>query len=347
MPLIEDVLASGTNLFDFLVRGGLADTRRTPSTIIAEGPKQTVHRYTEQVPVEGPPVLLVPPLGAPAVCMDLRRGCSLAEHLVLSGRPTYLVDYGPMAFEDRAHGLEFWIRDVLPAAIRAVSEDRGGEPVQLVGWCLGGLFSLLTTAAFAELPVSAVAMIASPVDLSKVRLADPLRLLGKVTGGQVVGTALRTLGTVPANLVSLAFKTTALSTYLRKPLTVFKYSADRDALAHIEAVDDMMRNMYGYPGRAIAQAYHRLVRANELATGRVEGPTRTVHLSDVRVPVMNIAGDSDVLAPEAATHHVVRVLPNAPEVRLHTAPGGHLGVLTGRTAAETTWTYLDSFLDES
>lgn len=340
------VLETGTNLFDFLLRGGLADTRRTPSVVLDEGPQRTVHRYEAVGEVTGPPVLLVPPLGAPAASMDLRRGCSLAEHLVNQGRPVYLVDYGPMAFQDRSYGLEHWIRDVLPSAIRTVSADRNGEDVRLVGWCMGGLFSLLTVAAFPELPVSAVALIASPIDLSKVRLADPLRVLGKVTGGQVLGTAFRMFGTVPGELVSLAFKTTALSTYLRKPVTLVKYGDEREALAHIEAVDELMSNMYGYPGRAMGQAYHRLIRGNELASGKVRGPTRMVELAEVRVPVLSIAGETDVLAPKAAAHHVAEILPNAPEVRLRTAPGGHLGVLTGRTAAETTWSYLDTFLSD-
>jgi hypothetical protein len=35
---------------------------------------------------------------------------------------------------------------------------------------------------------------------------------------------------------------------------------------------------------------------------------------------------------------------NAPHVRLETAPGGHLGVLSGRKASSTTWRYLDEFL---
>ena len=34
-----------SNLFDFLVRGGIADTSRMPSDIIDEGHKSTVHRY--------------------------------------------------------------------------------------------------------------------------------------------------------------------------------------------------------------------------------------------------------------------------------------------------------------
>jgi polyhydroxyalkanoate synthase len=38
------------------------------------------------------------------------------------------------------------------------------------------------------------------------------------------------------------------------------------------------------------------------------------------------------------------LLPNAPEVKLERAPGGHLGVLTGRGAVRSTWPFLDDFL---
>ncbi len=50
-----------------------------------------------------------------------------------------------------------------------------------------------------------------------------------------------------------------------------------------------------------------------------------------------------MLAPAAAVHHVGELLPNAAAVRLETAPGDHLGVLT-RSALATTWEYLDEFL---
>ena len=70
-------------------------------------------------------MLLVPPLAAPPTCFDLRRGCSLVEHLAAGGHRVYVVDYGAIGFGDRDLGLEHWICDVLPPAIRAVCEDAG------------------------------------------------------------------------------------------------------------------------------------------------------------------------------------------------------------------------------
>lgn len=336
-----------SNLYDFLVKGGVADTARMPSEVIHESHKSTIHRYLPaEASLSGNPVLFVPPLGSQSTCFDLRRGCSLTEHMLNKGHPTYLVDYGPMTLKDKNIGLEFFVSDVLPHAIKKVSEDAGGKPVHLVGWCLGGLIAIMTTAVYGELPVKSVSMVASPFDTSKSPVVAQLQAAGKYTGGNIIGGALKILGGLPAAIVGPAFKATSLSTYIKKPVTLFKHRDDREFLAHIEAVDGLMNSMLAYPGRATLQVYQRLVQQNELADGKVQGPNHLVDLANVKVPVLAIAGTGDVLVPVPVSLHVGNLLPNAAEVRLETAPGGHLGVLTGRSAVKTTWAYIDDFLEK-
>lgn len=339
---------SVVNLWDFLVKGGIADTTRTPSEVIDSGRTRELHRYDRApgVRAKGLPVLLVPPLGAQASCFDLRRGLSLAEELVAKGRPTYLVDYGPLKGADSKVGIEHFVNDVLPPAIRKVSEDAGGRDVHLVGWCMGGLLSIGTASIYRDLPIRTVAMVASPFDTSKIPSLRAVQAIGKVTDGRIIGTALKAAGSVPAPLVSLGFKATALPVYLKKPRTLWTRREDRDFLGQIQAVDSIMNNMLAYPGRATLQVYQRMALRNELASGRVQGPNHLIDLAEIRVPVMNVAGESDVLVPPAAAHHVGTLLPNSPDVRLPLAPGGHLGVLTGTQAPATTWTELHAFLGD-
>ncbi len=336
------------NLWDFLVKGGIADTTRTPSEVIDSGRTRELHRYEKAKGVrsKGLPVLLVPPLGSQASCFDLRRGLSLAEDFVAKGRPTYLVDYGPLTGADRKVGLEHFINDVLPPAIRKVSEDAGGRDVHLVGWCMGGLLSICTTAVYPDLPIRSIGMVASPFDTSKIPSLKAVRTIAKVTDGRIIGTALKAAGSVPAPLVSLGFKATALPVYLKKPRTLWTRREDREFLGQVQAVDSIMNNMLAYPGRATLQVYQRMALRNELATGKVQGPNHLVDLAEIRVPVMNVAGQTDVLVPVAAAHHVGSLLPNSPDVRLPVAPGGHLGVLTGSKAPTTTWADLHAFLGD-
>src|SRR5437764_1094655 len=235
IPTFDGVFDACANVWDMTVGPGVADLTPAPSAIIDEGPQRTVHRYRPTTRARRHAgVLLVPPLAAPARCFDLRRGTSLAQHLVALGYPTYLVDYGPIGFSDRQLGLEHWVDDVIPNAVEAVKEDACDLPVQLVGWCLGGILSLLAVGGN-ELPVRSVALIASPFDFARVRTMAPVRRLAELTGGRLV--------------------------------------TRRDAVLAVE----------------------------ELLTG-------------------------------------------APVVRLERAPGGHLGVLTGRGARLSTWRYLDEFL---
>jgi polyhydroxyalkanoate synthase subunit PhaC len=346
----RDALTAAGNLFDATVGGGLADTRRMPSSLIDEGPLRRVHRY---LPLgraarrsSSLPILLVPPLAAPAICFDLRRGCSVAEHLLRRGHETYLVDYGRVRFSDRSLGLEHWIEHVIPNAVRAVSEDAGGRPVQLVGWCLGGILALLAHCADPELAVASTALVASPFDFSRVPLVAPLRPIAAVTQGQLVTQLYRALGGAPAPLVKRAYQLAGLDKYVMKPWTVISNLDDRELLAQIEAVDIFMDGMQAYPGRTFGQLYHRFFRSNDLADGRLALTERTLDLADVRVPVLAIAGRGDGIAPVPACHHVGGLLPNAASVALETAPGGHLGVLTGRAARGTTWVLVDRFLAE-
>jgi polyhydroxyalkanoate synthase len=347
IPDPETVIDSAVTGWDLLIGPGIADLTRTPSSIILEAPQCTVLRYRSRrrARADRAPVLLVPPLAAPATCFDLRRGCSLAEHLTALGYPTYLVDYGPISFSDRALGLEHWVEDVIPTAVRTVSEDCGGALVQPVGWCLGGIMTLLAVAGNRDLPIASVAMVASPFDFTQVKMFAPIRTLSKLTGG-ALGTALyRMMGGAPAPLVSRGFQLTALDRYLTKPLFLARNLHDRETIAHSEAVDDYMAHMFAYPGRTFGQLYHAFFRVNSLAGGTVTLRRGSeIDLADVRVPVLSVAGTDDALAPRAAVEHVGELLTRSPEVRLETAPGGHLGVLTGRSARTTTWQYLDEFL---
>ena len=347
----DALLGEARNLYTHMVGGGFADLRRMPSDIIHEAPKGTVHRYrpTTDVDASAGPVLIVPPMAAPASAFDLRRGCSLVEYLLEQGRPVYLVDYGDISsLRDSDLGLEHWIDDVIPGAVRAVSADAADRPVHLVGWCLGGILSMFTAAAHNDVPIASVATVASPFDFTKVKVLEPVRIMEEATDGVLTTGLVRVLGGIPGKANTIIFRWLSPTKQLTKPLHRVKNRDNPEVLAQIEAVDAVIDAMEAYPGRSIAQIYHTFIRTNSLSEGRLKlRGGRVVELAEVRVPVMNIAGKSDeFFAPPASVYRVGELLTNAPHVRLETAPGGHLGVLTGRAARGTTWTYLKQFLSE-
>ncbi|MEQ6900226.1 alpha/beta hydrolase [Nocardioides sp. YIM 152588] len=349
VPKPSQVAAAAGNVAHRVLRGGLADLRPMPRTLIDDGPLREVYHYRPHAdgPESGDPVLLVAPLAAPSLCYDLRRGCSLVEHLLADGRPTYLVEYGEVSLRDRGLGLERWVEEVLPAAIHAAFQHAGGRPVHLVGWSLGGLFSLLTLAARpgGALPVASLSMLGTPVDVARVPLTAPFRPL--LTAEDLPAPVTRTyrlLGGAPDPLVGWAAGLPPVDRLVTRPLALAAHADDREWLAQVEAVQRFTAAMTAYPGRAYGQLYHRFATGNQLAGGTLELGGRTVALADIDVPVLVVAGAHDTIAPLEAVRAVVPMLSGSPEAQLEVVPGGHLGLLTGRGARDSTWPALDEWL---
>ncbi|MEP9363565.1 alpha/beta fold hydrolase [Nocardioides sp. CN2-186] len=320
VPKPDQVVAAAGNLGRMVLHRGVADLRPMPRTQIDAGPRREVFLYEPSAgtPATGEPVLLVAPLAAPATCFDLRRGCSLVEHLVEGGRPTYLVEYGAVSLRNRDLGLDPWVDKVVPDAVRTVSEHAGGKPVHVVGWGLGGIFALLAAAA-SDLPIASLSVLGSPVDVTQVPMLAPARPL---------------LADVPAPL-RWVLPLVPFRQLVDKQVAVATHLDDTEWLAQVEAVDRFTAATTPYRGRAYGQLYHRFALGD-----RVES------FASVTAPVLVVAGATDGIAPVAAVRPVLPLLTGAREVRFEIVPGGHLGLLTGRGARASTWPVLDEWFEQ-
>lgn len=337
------------NAWSYWLGSGVEPHVPTPSELVHEAPHATLRRYLP-APVDpepaGAPILLVPPLAVSITCFDLRPDQSLAAFLVSLGRPVYVVDFGEITYADRRMGFEDWIDGIVPEAITRVSAWHGPADVDVITWSLGGTLSLLTAASHPDLPLRAVAAIATPIDYARIPYLTPLRALGRVTGGRVLSSTFRAVGGLPSWAVKASFRATALQRELTKPWFVLRNLADTETLARSEAVDRFIGTMPGYPGRFYTRLYDRVVQQNELASGHLTLRERTVSLADVRQHVLIVAGRDDAIAPRPSVERALDVLTGARSLRFEVAPGSHLGVLAGASARESTWRFVQEFLDE-
>ncbi len=348
IPKPDQVVSAAANVAHKVLYGGLADLRPMPRTLIDDGVLREVYHYRPRTAAQehGDPVLLVTPLAAPAICFDLRRGCSLVEHLVEAGRPTYLVEYGEVSFKDRNLGMEHWVDEVVPKAIEEVSRHAGDRPVHVVGWSLGAIFALLTAADRPDLPIASLTSVGAPIDVTQVPLVAPFRPFLGIAGERagLVTQAYRILGGAPKPLVKRAFQLSSFNKLVTKPIAVVSKLDDADFLAQVEAVDRFTANMIAYPGRTFGQLYHRLLKGNQLARGSVTMDDREISLSGITVPVLAFGGAGDGIAPVPCVRPIVDLLTGVDDLRFEIVPGGHLGMLTGRAARRTTWRIMDEWL---
>src|SRR6476619_6605938 len=284
IPKPDQVVSAAANVAHKVLYGGLADLRPMPRTLIDEGVLREVYHYRPRASARehGDPVLLVTPLAAPALCFELRRGCSLVEHLVEQGRPTYLVEYGEVSFANRGLGMEHWVDEVVPQAIEEVSRHAGGRPVHVVGWSLGGIFALLAAADRPDLPIASLTSVGSPFDVKQVPMVAPLRPILRLTDGGLVTQLYRALGGAPKPLVRRALQLSSGTKLITQPRAILQHLDDTEWLAQIEAVDRFTDNMIAYPGRSFGQLYHRMLKHNQMLTGKVDLSGHEMDVADIR-----------------------------------------------------------------
>ncbi|WP_067536039.1 alpha/beta hydrolase [Nocardia crassostreae] len=340
MSLADTVTTAARNAWALTFGDGIEAPEPTPSTVLSDAPHRLLSRY-DGADADADAVLLIPPLAAPAFCFDLRPDLSMARFLLDTGRVPYLVDYGDITFDDRRMGFETWIDDILPEAIRQVSADRGGRPVDLVGWSIGGVLELLTAAADPTLPIRSITAVGAPLSYDHMIGVKELRQLTRLDGGRTASAAIRAVGGVSARLTRFAYRATAWDREIKRPFFIASNLADTATLARMETIDRFQNSLPGYPGRFYNQLWGRFMLNNDIGKGVVHLGERRIALAAVNVPVLLVGGPDDVITRAAAVEHGRTTLTGAPEVRYETAPGSQLGILTAR---DTTWTYLDKFL---
>ncbi|MDP0399330.1 alpha/beta fold hydrolase [Tsukamurella strandjordii] len=352
---LAQLRARAENLWALTLGDGIRPVVHTPHVTLVEEPHRTLRRYASEEAREAAaaagaaPVLLIPPIAAPASCYDLSPEVSVVSHLASTGRIAYVLDFGEMGYGDRNLGFEDFALDIIPQAIARVLEDFGGGTapdgagVDLYGWSLGGTLSFLTAGASKQ-PIRSIVSIATPLNYDAQPPYPLVRALARPVDGAGPGALFGLLGGIPAPVVQVAYRATSWDRELKKPKFVLENLGDTEKLARMEAIDRFQRKFPGYPGKLAAQLWERLIYRGELAAGKVTLGEQTVDLSTIDVPIQLFGSHRDALCAWDCARHGVDLFSGSPRVEFATVESSHLGLLAGPDAVRETWPVIDDFL---
>ena len=146
----------------------------------------TLYRYRSSQRTQPVPVLLVFALINRPDIFDLKPGNSFVEYLLEQGYDVFLLDWGVPGDEDGDLGLEYYVCDALPWAIRETLRESGEDELTLLGWCIGGTLCAMHAALEPDSPVRNLALLTTPIDTDGGLYTelDPPRLLRPRAGGR-------------------------------------------------------------------------------------------------------------------------------------------------------------------
>jgi polyhydroxyalkanoate synthase len=152
-----------------------------------------------------------------------------------------------------------------------------------------------------------------------------------------------TLGNMPAELLQASFRMLAPTLQIMQQIALANQIGDAQAIQDLLALQTWIADGVSFPGEAYRTYVKDCYQENYLVQGKLVVGGKRVDLGQIACPLLTIAAAKDwICPPESAT--VLNDLVASTDKSMLELPGGHVGIVVGRPAAENLWPRLADWL---
>ena len=286
------------------------------------------------------PVLIdAPYAGHSSTIADYAKGQSLVETLLDCGLERVLVTDWKSATEAmKDFDIDIYLTDL------NVAVDSLGGRVQLIGLCQGGWLSAMFAARFLG-KVATLVLAGSPIDtaagngaIKKMAHKLPLSFYEEMVaagGGRMLG-----------KFMLAGWKNMHPGEqYLEKYVDLYEHIEDKSYIKRTERFERWYENPIDLPGRWYLQAITELFKENRLAKGTFVALGQTISLSDIKVPLYLLAGESDDITTKEQVFNAEKLVGTPKhEIVKKLVPGGHIGLFMGSNTLRHVWPEIGAWI---
>jgi polyhydroxyalkanoate synthase subunit PhaC len=285
------------------------------------------------------PVMLVMSLVSKAYILDLAPGQSLVEFLLKRGYDVYMMDWGVPRPEDRVLKLEDYTLDFMPDCIGRILEDSGQPDFSIVGYCMGGMLSVIYAALHPAGPLKNLACFTTPVNFEGMglhRLWSDKRYFD-------VDRLVDTLGNVPPEIIMNSFEMLRPVGRITGQIKLWDNMWNDEFVKSYRMFDRWAADQVPFPGECFRQTTKELMWENKLYKNELVLGGRHVDLKNITVPFIHVMAEHDHIAPYEATKDLTALV-GSTDKRDLVLKGGHVSLITGPNATRRMWPVLDDWL---
>lgn len=286
------------------------------------------------------PIILVPPLMTTTDIFDLLPEHSLANMLVENGYNVYLIDFGKPDHNDSHLKIDDYVLNFIYRAVHMTKKHSTSEQVTLLGYCLGGSFSIMYGSVSIDIKndVKNVINIAGPIDL-KLPFFNLLFKPFKKEWFALVDK----MGCIPKELLTLIFQLSDPIGYVRRPISIFNKAWDRDFLVKYQSLSNFFRNFQNLPAATFKQMFE-IISTNQLVSGELNLLDQKVNLNNFKANLLTFAGSRDTFIPPDAVRTIQKHI-STNDFQYSELPFGHVSIMGSERAKNTVWKTCVDWLD--
>ncbi len=338
---IQRTIQRGVKGLQYITTGDPGVGLTPKETIHRQGTLKLYHYEAQSDEVYRTPVLLVMSLVSKPYILDLAPGQSMVEYLVKQGFDVYMIDWGVPRPEDKHLKLEDYVLDFLPECMERVRQDSEEDLVSIVGYCMGGLLSVLYAALNDDAPLRNLACFTTPIDY------DGMGLFKKWTDPAHfdVDALVDRLGNVPPSVLYASFNMLRPVSQMAGRIRLWDNMWNDEFVESYRRFDRWAADQIPFPGECFRQTTKELQQENRLVKGEFKIGGELVDLSKVTVPFLHVMAEHDHIVPFPAAEPLVGMVGSEDKEQI-VLKGGHVSLVAGPNAVRRLWPALDLWLAE-
>ena len=310
-------------------------------TLIARGPLRLYHYRPLVDDVFRIPVLLVMATTNRGYIFDMVPGQSFVEFLLQRGYDVFMVDWEAPRADEKHLRLQDYVSDFLPAAVARVAEVTGETDVSVVGYCFGGVLSLLWASLHATGNLANLVTFTTPVDFTGMPLFQSWSDKRYFDVDRLVDT----LGNCPAEMLYTSFDMLRPGGRVAGNIRLWDNLWNDEFVKSYRMFDRWAADMLPLAGEFFRETTKQLMWDNALLHGTMTVGGKQIDLKRITAPFLHVTAQHDHIVPAAASAPLVDLIGSTDKHAVE-LKGGHVSLVAGANAIKRLWPQIDRWLGE-
>ena len=283
-----------------------------------------------QAPPPQRPVLVVPSLVNRSYIMDLMENGSFLRFLASRGLRPLLIDWGDTGADRGERTLDWYIAEILSKALGEATDVNNGNPVPVIGYCMGGTLAAALTVLHPE-QISSLVLLATPWDFHCDHNGPHPGIAAARPGLEAM---ISSFGLLPVDaLQSMFFSLDPLLGW-RKFRAFSRLKPDSAKARAFVALEDWLNDGTPLTAAVARGCLFGWYLDNEPARGVWTVAGSEIDASAIRCPVLAAIPGKDRIVSPASARALIETIPDGEWI---SPDAGHIGMMVGGSAKKKLW----------